>query len=251
MRKPKRIHMSIPLVAAGLVAAAASPAAAVHGGSHTTTAANPFVVALETPAGEQWCTGALIAPTKVLTAGHCIAEAGNPAGLRVIAGRTDLTSSTGQVRHVKSYKLDPRYTDGLQHDSAVITLDRPLPHRTVRVARQRDEGLYRDGATATVYGFGRTGTDGPGTRLKQATLALAPLADCGPYTWPGDTPALKACGVPKPGKSDSVCKGDSGGPLVVNGVVLGIVTTGNHYCDDQQPLSVFTRATDVPAEILR
>ncbi|MFJ2577212.1 S1 family peptidase [Kitasatospora aureofaciens] len=251
MHKPKRLHMSLLFVAAGLVAVAAPPAAAVHGGADTTTAAHPFVVALETAGGEQWCTGALIAPTKVLTAGHCVAEADDPATLRVIAGRTDLTTSAGQVRQVKSFKLDPRYTSGLDHDSAVLTLDRPLPQHPARVARQGDEGLYRPGTTATVYGYGRTGADGPGTHLKQAALTLSPLAGCDPYTGPGDSPRLKVCGLPKPGRADSICKGDSGGPLAVNGVVIGIVSTGNKYCDTQYPVSVFTRATDVPADLLR
>ncbi|MEV7189061.1 trypsin-like serine protease [Kitasatospora sp. NPDC093102] len=250
MRTPNRRPVLVLLAAAGLLAAGAAPAAAVHGGSDTTTASHPFVVALETAAGEQWCTGALIAPTKVLTAGHCVAEADDPGSLRVIAGRTDLTGSGGQVRRVKSYRVDPRYTPGLDHDSAVLTLDRPLPQTPVRVARQADAALYRYGRTATLLGFGRTGSDGPGTHLKQAALTLAPPASCDPYTSPGDSPLFKVCGLPRAGTTDSVCKGDSGGPLVVGGVVIGVVSTGNKYCDTQYPVSVFTRATDVPAQLL-
>ncbi|MFE7594368.1 S1 family peptidase [Kitasatospora sp. NPDC057512] len=250
MRTPNRRPLAVLLAAAGLVAVAATPAAAVHGGSDTTTGSHPFVVALETAAGEQWCTGALIAPTKVLTAGHCVAEADDPGTLRVIAGRTDLTGTGGQVRRVKAYRVDPRYTSGLDHDSAVLTLDRPLPQKPVRVARQGDEALYRNGRTATLLGFGRTGSDGPGTHLKQAVLTLAPPASCDPYTSPGDSPLLKVCGLPKAGTTDSVCKGDSGGPLVAGGVVIGVVSTGNKYCDTQYPVSVFTRATDVPAQLL-
>ncbi|MER7773376.1 trypsin-like serine protease [Kitasatospora sp. NPDC096140] len=232
------------------MAAAAAPAAAVHGGSDTTTASHPFAVALQTAAGEQWCTGALIAPTKVLTAGHCVAEADDPGSLRVIAGRTDLTGTSGQVRRVKAYRVDPRYTTGLDHDSAVLTLDCPLSQKPVRVARQGDDALYRYGRTATLLGFGRTGSDGPGTHLKQAVLTLAPPASCDPYTSPDDSPLLKVCGLPRAGTTDSVCKGDSGGPLVVDGVVVGVVSTGNKYCDTQHPVSVFTRATDVPAKLL-
>ncbi|MEU1505956.1 trypsin-like serine protease [Kitasatospora sp. NPDC005748] len=251
MRKPYRRPLTVLLASAALVAVAATPAAAVHGGTDTTTAANPFVVALETAGGEQWCTGALIAPTKVLTAGHCVAEADDPTTLRVIAGRTDLTGHGGQVRRVRSAAVDPRYTSALDHDSAVLTLDRPLNARTVRVATNRDEALYRYGRTATVYGFGRTGDGGPGTHLKKAALTLSPLSGCEPYTGPGDSPRLKVCGSPRPGTADSICKGDSGGPLVVDGVVIGIVSTGNKYCDTQYPVSVFTRATDVPAQLLR
>lgn len=250
MRTSNRRPIAVLLAAAGLLAVGATPAAAVHGGSDTTTKAHPFVVALETATGEQWCTGALIAPTKVLTAGHCVAESTDPGSLRVVAGRTDLTGTGGQVRKVKSYRVDPRYTPSLEHDSAVITLDRPLPQKPVRVARQGDEALYRYGRTATLLGFGRTGSDGPGTHLKQAELTLAPPASCDPYTSPEDSPLHKVCGLPRAGTTDSVCKGDSGGPLVVGGVVVGVVSTGNKYCDTQLPISVFTRATDVPAQLL-
>ncbi|MER7585653.1 trypsin-like serine protease [Kitasatospora sp. NPDC097691] len=148
---------------------------------------------------------------------------------------------------MKAYRVDPRYTTGLDHDSAVLTLDRPLSQKPVRVARQ---GTRRCTATATLLGFGRTGSDGPGTHLKQAVLTLAPPASCDPYTSPGDSPLLKVCGLPRTGTTDSVCKGDSGGPLVVGGVLIGVVSTGNKYCDTQHPVSVFTRATDVPAELL-
>ncbi|MFJ8432506.1 S1 family peptidase [Kitasatospora sp. NPDC094019] len=246
-----RRPLAVLAAAAGLVAMAAGPAAAVHGGSDTTTGANPFVIALETADGQQWCTGALIAPTKVLTAGHCVTEADDPTALRVIAGRTDLTGTGGQERRVRSFKVDPRFTPGLDHDSAVLTLDRPLPQRTVRVAGKGDEKLYRYGRTATVFGYGRTGDGGPGTHLKKAGLTLAAPAECEPFTQPGASPLLKVCGLPGPGTADSICKGDSGGPLVVGGVVIGVVSTGNKYCDTQLPLSVFTRATDVPRSILR
>ncbi|MEU3571877.1 serine protease [Kitasatospora sp. NPDC036755] len=250
MRTTNRRPIAVLLGAVGLLAAGAAPAAAVHGGSDTTTKAHPFVVALETATGEQWCTGALIAPTKVLTAGHCVAESDDPGSLRVIAGRTDLTGSGGQVRRVKGYRVDPRYTAALDHDSAVITLDRPLPQAPVRVARKGDTALYRYGRTATALGFGRTGSDGPGTHLKKAQLTLAPPASCDPYTSPGDSPLLKVCALPRTGTTDSICKGDSGGPLVADGVVIGVVSTGNKYCDTQLPISVYTRATDIPAQLL-
>ncbi|MFD4659861.1 S1 family peptidase [Kitasatospora sp. NPDC058444] len=251
MRTSNRRPLAVLLATAGLLAVAATPAAAVHGGSDTTTRSHPFVVALETATGEQWCTGALIAPTKVLTAGHCVSEADDPGSLRVIAGRTDLTGSGGQVRRVKGYQVDPRHAAGLVHDSAVLTLDRPLPQKPIRVARQGDEALYGYGRTATLLGFGRTDSDGrPGTHLKQAQLTLAPPASCDPYTFPDDSPLLKVCGLPRAGTTDSVCKGDSGGPLVAGGVVIGVVSTGNKYCDTQFPVSVFTRATDVPAQLL-
>ncbi|WP_323180227.1 trypsin-like serine protease [Streptomyces sp. NBC_01363] len=64
--------------------------------------------------------------------------------------------------------------------------------------------------------------------------AVAPrdLLGCAPFTEPGESAALKVCGIPAAGTHDSVCRGDFGGPLVAGGKAIGVVSTGNKYCDD-------------------
>jgi secreted trypsin-like serine protease len=57
------------------------------------------------------------------------------------------------------------------------------------------------------------------------------------------------CGMPRPGTTDSICPGDSGGPLISGGKVVGIVSSGNKYCDEQFPVSVFVRADSVAADL--
>lgn len=58
------------------------------------------------------------------------------------------------------------------------------------------------------------------------------------------------CGMPRPGTPDSICPGDSGGPLISGGgKVVGIVSSGNKYCDEQYPWSVFVRADSVVADL--
>ncbi|MFE9536842.1 S1 family peptidase [Streptomyces sp. NPDC006691] len=238
------------LAATALIPVSATPAAAVRGGTVTSTAAHPFMVVLQNPDGSQWCGGALVAPDKVLTAGHCVENSPDPKALTVIGGRTDLTTRAGQTRHVEAIKVDPKFDiSTLDHDAALITLDRPLPYRPVRVATKKDAALYADGRRATVYGWGLTDTGVPGQKLKQATLTLAPLTGCQPFTNPGDDPALRVCGLPAKGTADSICAGDSGGPLVENGVLIGVVSTGNKYCDTQYPVSVFTKASTVGPEL--
>ena len=63
------------------MAVAATPAAAVSGGAKAPIADAPYVAWL--PEG---CTGTLIAPDRVLTAGHCLSEF-TPVGFSVIVGR--------------------------------------------------------------------------------------------------------------------------------------------------------------------
>ncbi|MFD9790271.1 S1 family peptidase [Streptomyces sp. NPDC059070] len=234
--------------AAALVAVAATPASAVYGGSGSTTQAAPFMVVLENPDGSQWCGGALIAPDKVLTAGHCVKNSPDPKGLLVIGGRTDLKSKAGQVRHVKSAKVAPKYNWSLEHDAAVITLDKPLPYKTLRVATKKDAALYANGRTATVYGWGLTATDTLGQKLKKATLTLSAPAACDPFM-ATDDPTLKLCGTSTKGRTDSVCSGDSGGPLVAGDVIVGIVSAGNKFCNAEFPVSVFTNVATVGPEI--
>jgi len=60
---------SLLLIAALALAAAAAPAGAVSGGKKTAIAKAPYLAWL--PSG---CTGTLIAPDRVLTAGHCLEE---------------------------------------------------------------------------------------------------------------------------------------------------------------------------------
>ncbi|MER6390959.1 serine protease [Streptomyces sp. NPDC001523] len=239
---------AVALLTASVLAAGAAPAAAIHGGRNTTAAQHPYAMIIATSEGTQFCGGTLVAPRKVLTAAHCVADQPAPRDLLVIGGRTDAGSAKGTVRHVGSVRIHPKYVQGtLTRDAAVITLTEPMPYRPLAVAGPEDSALYTLGRKAEVVGWGRTGTDTPGTRLKSAVLTVAPLKSCAPYTEPGESRALKVCGASAPGTGDSICRGDSGGPLVAGGKVIGIVSTGNKYCDDQYPVSVFTRVGAVAA----
>ena len=237
------------VLAAAALWSTAAPASAIKGGGPATTKARPYAMLIEFN-GRQFCGGTLVAPTKVLTAGHCVESAGDVSTLRVIGGRTRVDGTDGTVREVTSARMDSRYGGpGYAYDAAVLTLDRPMPYRTIPVAGPKDGKLVAEGRKATALGWGRTGPGIGGTRLKQTTLVLSPVADCQPYTEPETDPAAMLCGMPRPGTTDSICPGDSGGPLISGGKVVGIVSSGNKYCDEQFPVSVFVRADSVATDL--
>jgi trypsin len=240
------------LVAAGValtVTAGAAPAAAIHSGSPASTDFRPWAVAVLDDTGRQFCGGTLVTATKVVTAGHCVAER-DITVMRFVAGRTDLRTTAGEVRRAARAWVHPRY-DLMTYDIAVVTLARPMPYRALPLAGPEDRRLYAAGSAATVFGWGRVSEDATegSPVLRRATLELAPPDACYPYTDADDPVWMKVCGLAPAGTTASICAGDSGGPLVAGGRLIGVVSTGNKYCRDEAPISVFTRTSSL--ELLR
>jgi secreted trypsin-like serine protease len=238
------------LAAVGGLVATATPAAAVYGGKDATVTDHPYTMAILTSNGEQVCGGTLIAPTKVLTAAHCVdEEEGQPEqSYEVVGGRTDLRTTKGTVRKVASVKIHPKFDrPNYTFDAAVLTLAKPMPYKTLPVAGAKDAALFEPGRAATALGWGLTATNTPGVRLKAARVVLSPLKGCEPYALPDDSPALKLCSTPAAGTKDSICRGDSGGPLVVGGKLVGITSTGNKFCNSDFPTALFTRTSAIVA----
>jgi secreted trypsin-like serine protease len=196
----------------------------------------------------QFCGGAAVGPTTVLTAAHCLNEEvlGGPPervrDLKVIAGRTDLLSGReGQEIAVRRTWVNPAY-DGVSNtgDFAVLTLAEPLRGDSVISMAADGDPAYTAGGAATVYGWGDTG-------LRAARVRVLPDALC-EEAYPGgsdgtyDATSMLCAGEAEGGRD--ACQGDSGGPLVAQGRLIGLVSWGIG-CGRAGNPGVYMRVSDI------
>ncbi|GGT33398.1 trypsin-like serine protease [Streptomyces purpureus] len=244
----------------------------IIGGVDTPAGAAPWMVQLygvDKATGEGFfCGGTLIAPAKVLTAAHCVHGADWGTSGAVVAGATQRASEDangnwqfhgGLLAVPKRAWLNPAYNDAaIRGDVAVLTLDRPMPFKTLPIAAPTDTASYKPGTKGTVYGWGRTsGTPGSAgsETLKQASLKIQPDASCPGWADAKDTfvaGQMFCAGEPATGSDAgtvSPCNGDSGGPLVVGGRVVGIVSWGVRDCIAAGALSVFTKVSTFTPQV--
>ncbi|NEA65006.1 serine protease [Streptomyces sp. SID12488] len=250
--------------AAVIPLASAAPAAAdgiVVGGFPVDVSESPWTVALSsrgrfggTRAG-QFCDGVAVGRTTVLTAAHCMGEdvLGAPPDrvrdLRVITGRTDLTSAQGKEIAVRDIWVNPGY-DKISNagDFAVLTLTEALPGSAVIGMAAAGDTAYRPGTSATVYGWGDiTGGGDYAHSLRAARVHVLSDALC-ERAYPGSADGKyrsgsMLCAGEAAGGPDA-CQGDSGGPLVAQGRLVGLVSWGSG-CGRPGSPGVYTRISDV------
>jgi hypothetical protein len=212
-----------------------------------------FLAPDDTGTVRQWiliCSGTVISPTKVLTAGQCTADL--PAGdTEVIAGRNTLPQnfvddgSGGFVDGVASTWIDPDYNlkalrDGTGQvpvdDVAVLTLRTPLPsaYPAVVLSSQDDQTPYGEGISARIVGYGKYGTgsadDLAGT-LRTDPIPFASDANCTTRFGSLYDPTRMVCAGGFNGGIDA-CPGDAGGPLLDGDIEVAITDWGQSPCGD-------------------
>jgi hypothetical protein len=197
------------------------------------------------------CSGTVVAPNLVLTAGHCAENmqtgvVNEASGYRVVTGNVDAAApetekQTSDVTRVIVCSCHDRHT--AIGDVALLQLSTPTTAPAVVLASRPDNGTG-----ALLAGWGETSPDQE-TLIEQ--LQSAPTVVQSPGSCEREasqfSPASEICTLDPPAHRTGACNGDSGGPLLVaepsapGGMVqIGVASHVYGKCATSSP-SVFTR----------
>ncbi|WP_431044791.1 S1 family peptidase [Streptomyces sp. P1-3] len=245
-RRVKAVAAAAAATAAAAVGLSATTAQAapqpIVGGTNTTASAYPYVMQITDADENQFCGGTLVTPTKVVTAAHCV-NGDSPANVRVVGGRTYRNGTNGTVAKVSKIWVHPSYQTVTKGDDvAVLTLSTAMPYTTAKYVSSSETGIYAEGATARIVGWGTTSSGGQSSnRLKTATVPVTSDSYCANAYGGRFIASDMVCAGYDEGGVDT-CQGDSGGPLMINGRLAGVVSWGDGCADPGVP-GIYTRLT--------
>jgi secreted trypsin-like serine protease len=238
--------------ACALVAIMATPSMAIVGGGNASAGEYPAVARITY--GPFLCTGTLIAPDTVLSAGHCSSITGaavsTPAAwppqlVDVEIG--GLHEGEGDNPAVSKITVHPNYLLGSGYDISVLKLSRASTQAPVKVAGSGERATWAAGTTETIVGWGATeeGGDIPST-LQEGNVPVTTDPYCAGAYSDFDPSTMICAGFPQGGVD--TCQGDSGGPMFGHAAdgslrVVGATSFGEGCARPNKP-GVYARVGD-------
>lgn len=189
--------------------ASATPAFAIRGGAPVPTQKYNSVGYL-TPA----CTATLIAPDTVITANHCVVQAGGVEGMEFI-----YTNTQGQRKRLRAIKTESM-SETLSQELALVRLERAATG--ARISSLWDEPSEKSNQVGLIMGFGATETSPRSLDKRGGNVKVTAYVDI-----QGGPMIHNDASSPT---SIAACVGDSGGPLFLDGKIFGILSFG--YSND-------------------
>lgn len=179
----------------------ASRADAILGGANDATTTSVFFVISTFNNGQQgFCTGTLISPRVILTAGHCVdpaREGAQSVMVRVMNEPNDTMLMMSDLRNVVQIRRHPGYSGQGANDLALLQLENAIGGVTPELIARTAPAAN---APIRVVGYGRTSATGAsdsGTRRAVSTTISRVMSETFEF---GRAGAL------------GICSGDSGGP---------------------------------------
>jgi secreted trypsin-like serine protease len=161
------------------------------------------------------CTGTVVAPRLVLTAGHCVDIARvdvETKNFRVSIDAVNWTRAFLSAERVVRTMVAPGYQEGGEaDDAALLELETPTEVEPLPLARR---GFWSAGTPAEMAGWGRISASRhrPTFILHRAPTAVLGFAECR-----REFPVAGGlCARQAPPQKTSACYGDSGGPLLAH-----------------------------------
>lgn len=226
------LSLSIALTASS-ASAADGPTPDIVGGTEVPDDPDlwPFIVAIldSSDPESQFCGGALVAPSWVLTTRTC-AEAAT--SLHVLVGRKSLSGTGGAVIKASKSIFHSGFDDELfANNLAMIRLSQPAPSPAAPITLAGPSDVAYWGDELLIAGWGSTDRDGldwPDT-LQEATVTVTPNCPEFDGNW-----GPSFCAAHFEGANDElsrdICFGDLGGPAIRivgdEAILMGIANWG-------------------------
>ncbi len=204
------------------------------------------------------CSGTVVAPSLVLTAGHCAENTATGAryrasGYRVVTGAVDPLAPGATVSRVLGVIVYPGFARRLdQGDAALLVLANPVSAPPIALATAAQMKRLKAGFQATMAGWGLTSfaQHSPTETLRSADTVVQGRDWCAlnapPFSAKGEI-----CGIAPPSYATGVCSGDSGGPLLASSpggdggtIQIGIAVHVYGQCSTRRP-SVFVKVSSI------
>jgi trypsin len=229
----------------------APSAGAVVGGTDVPAGKHTNVAYVSIDGGFASCTGTLVAPTWVVTAGHCGTVSplglfpvplGQPGQLVTVYLGSNKPAE-GDEHAVARVITAPDYlfTNGATNDVSLLELAEPATQPPVKIAGPGEEGLWAPGTMATIAGFGVTESGGDAPDVMQEAQVPITTDAYAEEAYPDAPNPLEAFMVDFDPRTDIAAGFPEGGvdtcrgPLFAGGRLVGDTSRGEGCAEPGKP----------------